>query len=202
MQGERDVKGVISWESIGKCQSLGRQCKEVRDCMEIEVPEVPYDSSLLSAIDIIVKYGYVLVRKPDKKISGIVTTTDLSLQFRQLAEPFILVGEIENYIRRLIDGKFTVEQLSSVRDPNDDKRRIDTVSDLTFGEYLRLLANLNNWEHLKISVHRQSFIKHLDVIRDLRNDIMHFNQDPFVKEDLEKLRLFANFMRILDNKKY
>jgi CBS domain-containing protein len=112
MQNEREVKGVISWESIGKCQSLGRQCKEVRDCMEFEVPEVPYSSSLLSAIDIIVKYGYVLVRQTDKIISGIVTTTDLSLQFRQLAEPFILVGEIENYIRRLIDGKFTVEQLS------------------------------------------------------------------------------------------
>jgi CBS domain-containing protein len=201
MQNEREVKGVISWESIGKCQSLGRQCKEVRDCMEIEVPEVPYSSSLLSAIDIIVKYGYVIVRQTDKKISGIVTTTDLSLQFRQLAEPFILVGEIENYIRRLIDGKFTIEQLSSVRDPNDDKRHIDTVADLTFGEYLRLLEKPDNWEHLKIPVHRQTFIKHLDVVRDLRNDVMHFNPDPFDEEALEKLRLFANFMRILDNKK-
>jgi CBS domain-containing protein len=201
MQNEREVKGVISWESIGKCQSLGRQCKEVRDCMEFEVPEVPYSSSLLSAIDIIVKYGYVLVRQTDKIISGIVTTTDLSLQFRQLAEPFILVGEIENYIRRLIDGKFTVEQLSSVRDPNDDKRHIDTVADLTFGEYLRLLEKPDNWEHLKIPVHRQTFIKHLDVVRDLRNDVMHFNPDPFDEEALEKLRLFANFMRVLDNKK-
>ena len=201
MQNEREVKGVISWESIGKCQSLGRPCKEVRDCMDTEVPEFPYSYSLLSAIDIIVKYGYVLVRQPDRQISGIVTTTDLSLQFRQLAEPFLLVGEIENYIRRLIDSKFTIEQLSSFRDPNDDNRRIDTVANLTFGEYLRLLEKTENWENLKIPVHRQTFIKNLDEVRDLRNDVMHFNPDPFAEEDLQKLRLFANFMRILDNKK-
>ena len=125
----------------------------------------------------------------------------MSLQFRQLAEPFLLVGEIENYIRRLIDSKFTIEQLSSFRDPNDDNRRIDTVANLTFGEYLRLLEKTENWENLKIPVHRQTFIKNLDEVRDLRNDVMHFNPDPFAEEDLQKLRLFANFMRILDNKK-
>jgi len=74
MQNEREVKGVISWESIGKCQSLGRPCKEVRDCMDTEVPEFPYSYSLLSAIDIIVKYGYVLVRQPDKYMYRIIYT--------------------------------------------------------------------------------------------------------------------------------
>lgn len=201
MQGGREIKGVVSWESIGKRKALNLPCERVRDCMETVVPEVPSESSLFSAIDLIVKHGYVLVRQRDRRISGIVTTTDLSLQFRQLAEPFLLVGEIENYIRRLIDGKFTIDQLSSVRNPNDDDRTINTVADLTFGEYLRLLENPEYWEILQIPVDRTIFIKKLDRVRELRNDVMHFDPDPFIEEDLQMLRLFANFMRNLDAKR-
>lgn len=201
IQGVREIKGAVSWESIGKHKALNLPCVKVRDCMETVVPEVLSDSSLFSAIDLIVKYGYVLVRQQDRRISGIVTTTDLSLQFRQLAEPFLLVGEIENYIRRLIDGKFTVEQLSSVRSPNDDARVINTVADLTFGEYLRLLEKPESWASLQMPVDRTIFSKKLNRVRELRNDVMHFDPDPFAEEDLKMLRLFANFMRTLDVKR-
>lgn len=200
MQNEREIKGVVSWESIGKRKTLNLPCKKVRDCMETVVPEVLSESSLFSAIDLIVKHGYVLVRQRDRRISGIVTTTDLSLQFRQLAEPFLLVGEIENYIRCLIDNKFTIEQLSSVRDLKDD-RVINTVADLTFGEYLRLLEKPEYWESLQMPVDRTIFIKRLDRVRELRNDVMHFDPDPFAEEDLQMLRLFTNFMRTLDTKR-
>jgi CBS domain-containing protein len=201
MQGSREIKGSVSWESIGKRKALNLSCEKVRDCMETVVPEVSSESSLFSAIDLIVKHGYVLVRQRDRIISGIVTTTDLSLQFRQLAEPFLLVGEIENYIRRLIVGKFTVEQLSSVLSLNDDSRTINTVADFTFGDYLRLLEKPNYWERLQIPVDRAIFIKKLDRVRELRNDVMHFDPDPFAEEDLQMLRLFANFMRVLDIKR-
>jgi CBS domain-containing protein len=200
MQGEREIKGVISWESIGKRQALKHPCEKVKDCMEILVPEVSAESSLFSAIDLIVKYGYVLVKQKDKKVSGIVTTTDLSLQFRQLAEPFLLIGEIEKHIRRLIDGKFTNEQLAPVQN-RDENRTISTVSDLTFGEYLRLLEKPEYWANLQIPVDRAIFIKQLDQVRELRNDIMHFDPDPFEDKDIQMLRLFTNFMRILDIKK-
>ncbi len=163
------------------------------------VPEVSADSSIFSAIDLIVKHGYTLIRQNDRKISGIVTTSDLSLQFRQLAEPFLLVGEIENQIRRLIDGKYTNEQLKSVRDP-DDNREINSVSDLTFGEYLRILENPERWGALSIPIDRRIFVEHLDKIRELRNDVMHFDPDPFEDEDLRRLRSFATFMRDLVGK--
>lgn len=196
MQGDRDVKGVITWETIGKKQFQSNHCQFVRDCMEITVPEVTADSSIFAAIDLIVKHDYTLVRQMDRKISGIVTTSDLSLQFRQLAEPFLLVGEIENQIRRLMDGKYTVDQLKSALDP-EDNREINSISDLTFGEYLRILENPERWEALLIPIDRKIFVKHLDEIRQLRNDVMHFDPDPFEKEELTKLRAFANFMRDL-----
>lgn len=75
--------------------------------------EITVDASLFAAIPAIVEHQYVLVRAPDRRIGGIVKTTDLSLQFRQLAEPFLLLGEIENHIRRLIDGKYTLDEVRS-----------------------------------------------------------------------------------------
>ena len=196
MQNERTVRGVISWESVGKRLALKRPCENVRDCMETSVPEVPARSSLFATINLIIEYGYVLVRQDDNKISGIVTTSDLSLQFRLLAEPFLLIGEIENYVRQLIDKKFTDDQLRSVRDPADE-RSIETVADLTFGEYVRLLENPEHWAILNIAVNRSVFTKRLDRVRELRNDVMHFDPDPFVDKDIHLLRTFVDFMRDL-----
>lgn len=197
MQNERVVKGIISWESIGKKRILGKPCENVRDCMDSVVPEAKATASLFSTIDLIIKYGYVLVRQLDGKVSGIVTTNDLSSQFRQLAEPFLLVGEVENYIRRLIAGKFTIERIAAVKEPNDE-RPIRTVNDLTFGEYMRLLENPDNWAIVNLPLDRAVFINHLNRVRELRNDVMHFDPDPFADEDLTMLRSFVNFMRSLD----
>ncbi|MEM6598249.1 MAG: CBS domain-containing protein [Cyanobacteria bacterium P01_C01_bin.69] len=201
MTTSRDVKGVISWESIGKHTALSNKCEKVKDCMVKTVPEVTSDSSMFSAIELIVRHGFVLVRQQhDKVISGIVTTTDLSLQFRQLAEPFLLVGEIENYLRSLIEG-FTSEQLQSALDPCD-KKCVESAADLNFGAYVRLLGNPDNWKLLDIPIDRKIFRNRLEKIRKLRNEIMHFDPDPFDEKDLETLRLFANFIRtVYINKK-
>ena len=90
MQGEREVKGVITWESVGARFALGKAGKEVREFMTS--PQViSFDKSLFDAIAIIAQYQYVLVQAADKRISGVVTAADLSLQFQQLTEPFLLL---------------------------------------------------------------------------------------------------------------
>lgn len=135
MSGLFSLRGVISWFSIGRALSLKQPVHQVKDCMEA-AHEVRHDESLFSAINRIVQHGYVLVRSETNQITGIITASDLSVQLRQLSEPFLLIGEIENYIRRIIDGKFTSEDLSVVKDPADVARVIEKVSDLTFGEYV------------------------------------------------------------------
>ena len=124
MQGERDVKGVISWESIGARLALGRTCLEVRDCLS-PAQIIGSEKSLFAAMDIIAQHQYVLVQATDRTISGIVTSTDLSLQFQQLTEPFLLLGEIEQHVRKLIVGKFTRETLGDARDPCGGPRFLD-----------------------------------------------------------------------------
>ncbi len=49
MTTERDVKGVISWKTIGSRLALNRQCPCARDCME-QPPIVQLEDSIFSAI--------------------------------------------------------------------------------------------------------------------------------------------------------
>ena len=101
MTGEREVKGVISWMSIGSMLAFGYDGKVVRTLMQPHF-EVRADASIFDAIASVVKNGYVLIRDESNKIIGIVTASDLSLQFRTLTEPFLLLSEIENLLRNMI----------------------------------------------------------------------------------------------------
>ena len=194
MTTEREVKGMISWTSIGSRLALHRPCEYVRDCME-GAHVISADTSMFAAVDAIVAHQYVLIQNSEKVISGIVTTSDLSLQFRQLGEPFLLLGEIENHIRRMIQKKYTKEELSAACDPSDPLRKVEAASDLTFGEYLRLLENPDRWGKLGLSIDRGLFIKQLDQIRLIRNDVMHFDPDGIPDSAMDDLRKFVNFMQ-------
>jgi CBS domain-containing protein len=198
MTSERDVKGIISWTSIGTRLVLGRSGKHVRDLMDSH-QEISADISLFQAIPIIVQYYYVLVRGYDDRIVGILTASDLNTQFQQLAEPFLLLGEVENHIRRILDGKFSADELANSRDPSDGERKVSDVSDLTFGEYIRLLENGDRWNKLAISIDRATFCKQLDGVRRIRNDVMHFDPDGIPQSDLDRLRGFARFLQRLQS---
>lgn len=196
MRGERDVKGMVSWTSIGTRLALRKGGEHVRQCMERHV-EISAETSLFGAIETIVTNQYVLIRNSEQMIAGIVTTSDLSLQFKQLGEPFLLLGEIENYVRRMIQDHFEAEELRQAQDPGDDARKVDDASDLTFGEYKRLLEDPANWAKLNLTIDRGEFVAKLDHVRTIRNDVMHFDPDGIAESDLRVLRDFVRFLQIL-----
>jgi CBS domain-containing protein len=196
MQGERDVKGVITWEGIGARLAVGKTGREVREFMS--TPQVvTSEKSLFVAVEVIAQHQYVLVQKPDRTISGIITATDLTRQFQQLTEPFLLLGEVEQHVRKLIGGRFTPHELKCACDPADSGRPVETVADLTVGEYIRLLENPQNWEKLGLRIDRAIFIERLKNIGRIRNEVMHFDPDPPSTEDLGSLRQFVAFMHSL-----
>ncbi len=117
----------------------------------------------------------------------------------------MLIGEIENYIRCLIDNKFTCEELQALRDPSDDERAVQSVTDLTLGEYIRLFEDPNLWAKVGLPFDRVTFVKHLHTVRNIRNRVMHFKPDDHHKNDhrenddrendLEILRSLGRFLR-------
>jgi hypothetical protein len=160
--------------------------------------EVSSEASLFAAIPIIVEHGYALVRAgSDKRLVGIITTSDLSLQFQQLSEPFLLLGEIENHLRKIIGPKFGPEELAALKDPSDTGRLIKSVSDLAFGEYKRLLEEPSKWQTLRLNLDRAVFVELLDKVRKTRNEVMHFDPDGIEDESLKDLRDFARMLRTL-----
>ncbi|NIF20598.1 CBS domain-containing protein [Candidatus Pantoea multigeneris] len=199
MTSERDVKGVISWESIAPVLALTKsESAVVRNYMKPH-REINASDSIFTALPRIIEYSYVLVRSPDQRISGIITTTDLSSQFKQLSEPFLLLSEIENHIRKLIDGKFTKDELVSIVNPSDSGRVIDSVADLTFGEYIRLFENPDLWKKTELQIDKKTFIKELDKVRIIRNDVMHFDPDGISEENHELLHNFVRFIHTIQS---
>jgi len=153
------------------------------------------DVSLLEAVDIIAAHDYVLVQKSDKTIGGLITASDFSLQFKAMSEPFLLVGEIENGIRHLLHGKFNDKELQTARVEADSNRVVKSPSDLTFGEFVRLLQPESNWNKLALKIDQSEFIKQLDRVRTIRNDVMHFDPDGLDPDDTRFLMEFAQFLK-------
>ena len=193
-----EVKGVISWESIGTKLSLGKTCSFVRDCMNPDVGVVSHEMPLVSAIGAISQHGYVLVEKAGK-VSGIVTSTDVVEQFMQLAGPFIHIGEIEGYLRSLIHRRFTRPEMEEALSRGEDQEsRSETApKGLALGDYCQLLGRDSLWKKLNLKLDRKTFWDKLDEVRRLRNDVMHFRPEGLEEHDVKSLEGFAKFLRSL-----
>lgn len=197
MQNERTVKGMVSWKTIGHATAVGRTPKLVREAMDPDVVVVLLDALLFETVATIISREVVLVKSSDNKICGIVTGNDINSQFLELSEAFLRLGEIENQIRRLIRGKFDAAELKAACDPEDTTRVISDVSDLTFGEYVRLVENPASWTKLKLPLDRPTFAARLNDVRRIRNDVMHFHPDGIDEDDHEILRRTAYFLQQL-----
>lgn len=200
MTNERTLLGAVSWKSLGLRASQNNTIATVRDAMDAASVILDTDT-IFDATRAIIKNDFTLVRSThDNKIIGIITATDLSEQFERLSEPFLLLSEIENHIRNLINGQFTIEELKSACTEGDSQRRerVKYASDLTFGEYIRLLEIPSNWDKIKFKGDRKVFCAALDEVRQIRNDVMHFDPDGIDEQQEDRLRKFSRFMNEID----
>jgi hypothetical protein len=74
-----------------------------------------------------------------------VTASGLSVQFKRLAEPFLLLSEIEQQIKTLIQGNIPIEDVKNAKDPADPDRDVQSIANLTLGEIVRMVQNETNW---------------------------------------------------------
>jgi CBS domain-containing protein len=194
----RHLKGVVSWRTLGRRLALRQPCEYARDCMEDAIV-CKLDESLLSAIKLVALRDYVLVQGTDHEICGIVTPADLNDEFALLTERFLLVEEVEKGIRRLLQGKYSREDLRAARtvQAQTSTREIESVVDLTFGDYVRLLELPENWQKLALAIDRVEFVSLLRDVGDIRNKLMHFRSDGLGKVEIGRLREAAAFLKRL-----
>ena len=200
VRNERAVRGVVSWKSIGEARTRrSGSISFVRDCMHQDYELVRVEQPLLDALPKIIRAEFVLVEDPSRRISGIVTTTDVSEQFSLMAEPYILLGEIESHLRRFITLCATEDEIRAAVDPRDPGRVIETADDLTFGEYRRLLQGPTLWSKLPFELNRRAFDAKLEEIRIIRNNVMHFSPDGIAETDRTSLKSLVHCLQILSS---
>lgn len=188
---EGKLEGVISWESIARA-SLQSAVGRVRDCMTI-AQTVTQDADLLANIERIVNAGYVIVLDPLDAPSGIVTTADLAQQFDRLARPYLLVGECEHELRRILDARFEKQLLHTAtkfKQPDQPG-----ASAMTIGDMKHFIARPEIWAKMEINLSHRAFVDWIDVIRQIRNEIAHFSQDDESSQRIDQVKNLTNFLR-------
>jgi hypothetical protein len=205
--GMARIHGVITWGSVAKMYEAGKQ-PTLDNAMEKDsFPLADTRQEFFSALPRIREHGYLLVRGDDGCLSGIVTAADVTDRFEGAARPFFIVGEIESLLRRCLGAALDEEAVQAVQTNKKAEHRTGKVSDLMFGDYLRLLDGDQtktslaeradaNWEALKWpNMPREQFIGRLKRVKDIRNRIAHFDEKPLPQELLNELTTFAKLLR-------
>lgn len=192
LSGAHTLRGAVTWKSIAQARhaspSAGFGAAIVR------AHEARYDQELIDVLTTLEASDFVFVRDEKNAIAGILTTADVVHAYGELATPFFLLGELDQMLRHVISRTFTLEEVTSLCD-TDGTRSIRSFDDLDMGDYQRSLENPGSWAKLGWPLDRAAFVKRLDELRGVRNDVMHFNPDPVPADSVEKLRNILNLLR-------
>lgn len=205
--GMAQIHGVVTWRSVARMYEAGKH-PTLDNAMEKDsLPLADARQEFFAVLPVIREHGYLLVRGDDGCLSGIVTAADVTDRFEGAARPFFIVGEIESLLRRCLGAALDQEAVKAVQTNKKAEHRTGQVSDLMFGDYLRLLdggqtkqslaerADANwtalNWQ----SMPREQFIGRLKRVKDIRNRIAHFDEKPLPEQMIDELTTFAKVLR-------
>lgn len=195
----RVVEGMVSWRSITKNLFLGKTPQRAYDCRE-DAEVVHINTPLFKAVGKVLRNEVILVRDFDNVICGIVTAINIAEQFTLQFEPFFLIEQIERIIRHMLEKSGeSIEGMKSFLKDDFHTKEIESISDLTFGQYIKIMENKEFYNKLNIAAERKLLIEYLDKTRMIRNEIMHFATDGISNEDKMHLRKVANFLFELNN---
>ncbi|WP_312180286.1 CBS domain-containing protein [Arthrobacter sp.] len=179
-KARRDVLGVFTWQSYAQATLRGEKPTSVGAAL-VTHPTVDLHSDLFASVEPIAREGYILVTYRGY-LAGIVTASDLTLEFEDLALPFLAVGQCEQELKRVAKGK-----LAHAKD-------VKGIEDLTFGGLQYFYKE--NWDSLGWSLSLDEFFDWLETTRNLRNSIAHFdNQDKDSSSELETVHRLTRWLR-------
>jgi CBS domain-containing protein len=190
MRGERQVDGILSWQTLGKARASPKPTDTVEHYMS-QVRIVEVDTPLFEAVRDIIESEAVLVRAKDRTICGMVTGKDIAKQFVTLSEPFLFLEQIENHLRAILEKvKMSSDEVRALVNPADGARqaKVKSVHELSFGETSRAFSKQGIWSKLHFELDCGEFCRRLEEVRSIRNKVMHFHPDGISEGDRAILR--------------
>lgn len=183
---EDKIIGSISWKSIGKVESTSNKKEFVDDCLE-KVVILNENDSFLESIKLIAQNEYILVSNSENKLTGIITTYDMTMFYNDFMFPYVKLGIIEDGIRNLITKRIKAEL-------NKD------ITEFTFGKYVELFKKDENWNKLGFeNLDKTVFVEKLDRIREIRNTIAHYKPKGLTEQEHFEIEAFANIIEKICN---
>ncbi|MGG5208519.1 CBS domain-containing protein [Chryseobacterium sp. MIQD13] len=181
LDNNRKIFGAISWKSIGKNEAVGKNNEKIIDYLE-EPAIVKENGDFLDYIKLIAKKDYILVTDDSENLLGIITTYDMTIQFKEFIIPFLKLGIIEDSIREIIRQR----NIPTQKD----------VHDLTYGEYIKIFTQEENWNNLNLkNIDKEVFINKIDEIRKLRNKIAHYKPGGINNSEKFVINSFADIIQ-------
>ncbi|MFI1617147.1 CBS domain-containing protein [Streptomyces lydicus] len=190
--GGRTLRGVITWESIVQARHTDTNASLSQAIVPAQT--VAYDQHLVDVLPQLAQFGFVLVRDETNIIAGIVTASDAAEAYGALATPFSLIGELDQRLRRIISDCVDLAAAIRLCDP-DGSSGVTSFDDMSFGDYQRILENPAVWTMLNWPLDRKVFVKRVDELRKIRNELMHFNSDGIENDDVRKIRRMIAVIR-------
>ena len=132
----------------------------------------------------------------DKHLQGIVTTIDALRYFYRVANPYVLVREIELAIRELIRASVDHDALMGCIDRSlkahyvENKQEVPAcLEDLTLSDYVMLLRYKDTWGNFKAAFGANSDLVYakLRPLPELRNAVFHFKRE-LTADEYDQLR--------------
>lgn len=178
----RELRGTVTWKSIARSRANGQVGATAKDVMTIGGRVAESSDNLMDLVPAILAEDFIYFRNREKEIVGIVTATDLAATFQNSTGLFVRIGEIESRLRLILD-QLPIPELEKMLDESIKRDNFRGASDMTFGEYIRVLENPERWDALKLGLDRKVCIKNLKKIAELRNEIMHFRSGAEQEDD-------------------
>ena len=123
-----------------------------------------------------------------------MTLADVVEVYGQMASPFFMIGRIDQRLRRIIEATFPMKAIIALCDP-DGERSLDGYDQLTIGDYQRILENPDCWDTLGWQLDRRLLSARLKEITQIRNNLMHFNNDPLPEDMVSTLQNFLDLLQ-------
>ncbi|MGO9739313.1 MAG: CBS domain-containing protein [Desulfomonilaceae bacterium] len=176
------VLGVFSFRSFAQgalkmgCENVDPRELPVDDFVE-RVPFVRVTDDQLEALrENIDQYSAVLVGE-ERRLQGILTSSNIMDYLRQIAKPYFLMSEIELGLRQMIrlsvnDDQLTVCIMSSLR-------KEKSLEEMVFAEYDKLIFDEKHWDYFEpvFGNLRERTQARFNGIRIIRNAIFHFKRE-------------------------
>lgn len=191
--------GTVTLRELNQSQQAPGEMQVVECLDKFEYTRVTEE--MTKVFDAMDKDLGILVGTPEKLV-GILTPMDVLRYLHGIAQPFVLLSEIEHALRSLIGLAVTNEQLcicakQALKDlyDGDDTKVPTQLERMTFDNYRLLVVRGENWPLFEATFggSRARADGKMKAIGELRNDVFHFKR-LITTDDVEVLTTHRDWL--------